>query len=211
MDEIQNATKNTQSAVEKLSDSVEQIGSITGAIKDIADQTNLLALNAAIEAARAGEYGRGFAVVAEEVRKLAEQSKKSTSDIEAMIKSVQKETEILVKGASDVAEKTTTGSETLGKTLESVENIVTMIEETRNRMQGIADGARKGIESIEKVSRGVDEIASTAEESSSSAEETSSAIEEQTAAIEQVTSGMEKLSELSENAMKLLLNFKLRE
>jgi methyl-accepting chemotaxis protein len=210
MEDVQTAMKNTQNTVEKLSGAVDQIGSITKVIKDIADQTNLLALNAAIKAARAGEYGRGFSVVAEEVRKLAEQSKQSTLDIGAMIKSVQKETEVLVKGANDVAEKTTTGSDTLDKTLEAVENIVTMIEETRNRMQGIADGARRGVESIEKISKGVDEIASTAEESASSAEETSSATEEQTAAIEQLTSGMENLSELSENAMKMLAKFKLQ-
>ena len=97
LEEITSSMQNVSQRTNEIITQSEDIKNITGIIGDIANQTNLLALNAAIEAARAGEHGRGFAVVADEVRKLAERTQKSLSEIEA-------NTNLLVQSINDMAE-----------------------------------------------------------------------------------------------------------
>ncbi|UXP30959.1 HAMP domain-containing methyl-accepting chemotaxis protein [Reichenbachiella agarivorans] len=109
--QIANYTEEANQSMDVLTERSKEINRVLRVMNDISSQTNLLALNAAIEAAQAGDSGRGFAVVAEEIRKLAEDSKKAAKEIEILVSDVQKDTSSasqvidLMRSAVDSGEK----------------------------------------------------------------------------------------------------------
>ncbi len=122
----------------RLSERTSQIGSITNLVGDLANQTNLLALNAAVEAARAGEHGRGFAVVAGEIRKLADQSKKSAERINALVLDIQKSTNSTVMATEEGTKTVEEGMQLVSRTGEAFNTSATSINTTFESIQQIS-------------------------------------------------------------------------
>jgi methyl-accepting chemotaxis protein len=188
---------------------LQKVGKIAEFIGDVARQTNLLALNASIEAARAGEYGKGFAVVAEEVRKLADGSAKSASEINDMIHSLREEShqvhEVIVESSRTIKE----GKKNIDITASAFQEILKTVIETERKASSIADLSQMQLEGSEKMVQAVDEIAKVADDNAASTEEVSAATEQQLAAMQDMALATKELTQLAEELLNVVERFQV--
>jgi twitching motility protein PilJ len=197
MDTIREQIQETSKRIKRLGESSQEIGDIVEIIEDIADQTNILALNAAMQAAMAGEAGRGFAVVADEVQRLAERSGNATKQIEALVKTIQADTNEAVASMEGTTAEVVSGA----KLAEDAGEALMEIESVSNHIASV-----------------ITEIASSAQSQTSAAskiDDTMSVIQEITTqtldGTNQAASSIGNLAELADELQQSVAGFRLPE
>ncbi|HEX8741453.1 MAG TPA: methyl-accepting chemotaxis protein [Casimicrobiaceae bacterium] len=176
MNDIRTQIQDTSKRIKRLGESSLEIGEIVELISDITEQTNVLALNAAIQAASAGEAGRGFTVVAEEVQRLAERSGEATKQIEAIVKTIQADTQ----DAVGAMEKSTVGvvegaklSDAAGQALAEIQRVSRELAELIGQ---ISARTQTQSESVSEVTRGMQAILRVSEEATEGSKQTNVSI-----------------------------------
>ncbi|WP_394899701.1 methyl-accepting chemotaxis protein [Clostridium tertium] len=203
------ASENMALKVDMLSNKSEEIGIIIDAIKSITEQTNLLALNASIEAARAGEVGRGFAVVAEEVRKLAEESAKSATEINSVIGEIKGNIKEIYEDTVTTRKLNDDTQASLLKTKEKFGVIDNNINELEENIKEVTYSLDKITQSKDTVVYKISEVAAVSQETAAITEEVSAASEEQSSGLQEMAGEAETLKDYSEILNNLIKKFKM--
>jgi len=208
MKQVEEFTNDLTSTVRILKNDSDEVGQILQIINNIAEQTNLLALNASIESARAGEAGKGFAVVAEEIRKLAENSKDATKNIEVLIQNTQIRANQAVTIMNDAGRQIEKGIKASQKTKDAFINIIESTKESTLQVKDINSLSNEISSISQAISATVQEVSAVVEESATVTEQVANSTEQQEKQFKIMINSIKDLSNIGKELLALAGQFK---
>jgi len=209
MQKINNVIDSLSVSIKELGEESKKINEVTILIKDIAEQTGLLALNASIEAARAGEAGKGFAVVASEIKSLAEEIKKSVSNINHTIRGVGEKVENTVKLGDLGKSEVNKGVVAIDEVNDAFLKIKESVETANIKINAIKRDAQKAAQNTDEALKNVQDIASISEEFAATAEEVTASTEELNNVIDEIENIAGEVVNISKRVSKASDKFKI--
>jgi methyl-accepting chemotaxis protein len=209
MQNVERISKQSVDDITALNEQMRAISKIVNLITDIANQTNLLALNAAIEAARAGEHGRGFAVVAGEVKNLAGESKKASSQIENLIKSIQAKSDQTAGSMKKSFEEIKAGIDSVNKTVESLNLIISEANIVTLGVKEITKATEDEAQAANTLMTGIESVSNLTRENEKRMEDMAALAQETSASTEEIASASTELAEMADRSRKMMEKFNL--
>lgn len=209
MHRITETVNQTSEKVKHVGSYSHEVGQIIEVITGIANQTNLLALNAAIEAARAGEHGRGFAVVADEVRKLAEESRKSADQIAALLLEMRESTQGAVQEMEQVTLEVNEGSVVATEAGKAFTQILSATINVSNEIQEVSSSSEQMAASSDQVKTAIREMLELSNEAAINSQSVAGASQEQLATVEEISASASSLSGISLELKNIMHKFRL--
>ena len=208
-DKIGLTSKEFYDKIMSLGKDINKIHDITNIINEIAGQTNLLALNASIEAARAGESGNGFAVVANEIKKLAEQSKSSATDINSLISNISRDADKIIEGSIEMDDELKQQGELIGDTISAFAGIINAVNEVIPKIELVKDSAVDIDNNKNTIVGRINKLSSISVEVSASSEEISASSEEMSAQTQEISAAAQVLNSKTTEMMEEVNKFQI--
>ena len=194
----------------RLSNKVEKIKMVMSVMEELSQKTDLLSLNASIEATRAGEMGKGFALVANEIRSMAENSKRSSQEIRSIVDDIFEDNKAALTSLGKSEDHIAKGREIIHGIVDTFGGMLSGVKDISTEVKEVEDVTRKQAKEMRGLLSQFQELSRLAQENFVSTQKTTIGTKNQKEEISEIVTATKSLNVLSEKMMETQQRFRLR-